>query len=463
MLRYFRINDPYRLVGVLVITVIIYLPLLLDSPSLTYPELKSMIIGEKVSLGSLPHTRVADHTGPVSMWVDSVIEFLFGRSLVARHIMGVLIIFFQSAYLGIMFIDKKVFGENTFIPSLIFSVLFLFSFDTWTLSSDLMGSGFLLLALDNLFKEIEFRVQRDETIFNLGVFISMASLCNFAFSVYLAASIVILLVYTRTSGRKYLLAIFGFLLPHLILICIYYLNGTLEKFWNYYYLANLGFNREALMSGKGLFILTLLPIIYLAVSLFMLNREARFSKYQSQLLQSVVLWTGFSFLYILLAKDQRPQNLIVFIPCFSFFFTHFLLMIRRKKFAEINLWLFLLGVVTTSYLARYGKLESINYERMFVKTENQAISNKKILVLENDLSLYAENSLATKFLNWDLSRDIFEHPEYYDNITEVYEAFRKDMPQVIVDPNHVMDAFWEKMPGLKRRYKKVSDGVYRLI
>lgn len=178
---------------------ILYLPLFISDTQVTIPELKNLVLGEKQNEGYRMYVGVVDNTAPLAAWTHEVLDTLFGRSLLIRHILAFVIIFFQSAYLGFLFIAKKVFSENTYIPSFLFSLLFFFSFDTLTLSNELLGSGFLLLALNYLFQEIEFRTERDESIFNLGLAISMASLFQFSFTVYLFGAAVILVIFTRST------------------------------------------------------------------------------------------------------------------------------------------------------------------------------------------------------------------------------------------------------------------------
>jgi hypothetical protein len=461
LLRYFRINDPYRLVGLLVLLLLLYLPLFIDMPPLTFPELKSQVIGEKLNEDQNLYTGLVDNTAPLAAWFYEMTDSLFGRSLMARHIVAFMLLFLQGAYLGIMFIIRKVFNENTYIPSLIFCLLCLFSYDTLTLSAELAGLTFLLLALNNMFKEIEFRVQRDETVFNLGLFVSIASLFSFAFVVFLLCVMAILFFFTRTTPRKFMLLIFGFFLPHLVVISISYLNGSLSQLWQYFYLANLNPAREIFVSTKTLLVLGALPLFYFIISVFMLQREARFSKYQSQLLQVMFLWVGFSLLYVFYCKDLRPQNLIVFIPALTFLFTHFFLFIRRKKYAELNIWLLLIGIVTVSYLARYSKLNAADYSALTVTPVKDPVpENKRILVLENNLTYLRRNKLATPYLNWRLSEEIFRNPGYYENLTAVYHVLKTDAPQVIIDRENLMKPFFERMPEMKKQYRRTGD-VYR--
>lgn len=463
MIRYFRINDPYRLVGLFILLLIVYIPLFIYDQELTIPELRNLLVGEKLNEDYRMYQEVVDSSAPLAAWTHEVMDTFFGRSVLVRDILAFLIIFLQSGYVGILFITKKVFSENTYIPSFLFSLLFFFSADTLSLSNELLGSGFLLLALHNLFQEIEFRNQRDESIFNVGLCISLASLFTFAFVVYLLCSIVILFLFSRSNTRKLLLLVFGFLLPHLLIISIAFLKDSTGELWRYFYLPNLSFERTGFVSTKTLLTLSALPILYFIVSMVMLNREARFSKYQSQILQAVLIWLGFSFLFVLYTKDLRPQSLIVFIPGLSFLFTHFFLLIRRKKFVQMNSWILFAGIIGIAYLGRFGKIDSIDYSRLWVKKDATDIRGKRILVLGQSIDIYYQNFLATPFLDWDLSRQIFRNPDYYEHVTKVYRAFKNDPPQIIIDREDLMKDFFERMPGIKAGYERQGDRYIRII
>lgn len=463
MIRYFRINDPYRLVGLFVLLLIIYLPLFLNDTDITIPELKSLLVGEKQNEDYAMYRELVDNTAPLAAWIHELLDTVFGRSVLARHILAFILIFLQSSYLGIMFISKKVFTENTYIPSFLFSLLFFFSYDTLALSNELLGSGFLLLALNNLFQEIEFRSQRDESIFNVGLCISLASLFAFSFTVYLFCAIAILLLFTRSTVRKFLLLIFGFLLPHLLAMSIGYLNGSATEIWQYFYLSNLAFERVAFVNVKTLLTLGAIPLTYLVISIIMLNREARFSKYQSVMLQTVLIWIGFSFLFILHTKDLRPQSLIVFIPGLAFLLTHFFLLIRRKKFVAINSWILFIGIISMAYLARFQKIKSADYSKLIVKHALGEIRNKRILILDPAIHLYNDNHLATPFLNWDLSQEIFRNPDYYQNITQVFHAFSTDPPDVVIDKENLLKDFFDRMPEVKAAYVRQGNLYTRKI
>jgi hypothetical protein len=440
-----------------------YTPLFTDSPEATLLELKSMIIGEKLNADQKMYSGVVDNTGPLASWINEIADSGFGRSLLPRHIISFLLLFIQAALWSIILISRKAFTENTYVPSFLFGILTFISYDMLAFSGELFGLTFLMFALNNLFVEIEFRVQRDEITFNLGLFIGIASLFSFGYIIFLFCVLSSLFLFTRSSPRKFLLVIFGFLLPHLLFCSISYLRDALTDVWQYFYVSNLAFARQTFVSNGTLLTLMALPVFYFVLSLFMLQREARFSKYQSQLLQVMFLWIGFSVLYLLYCKNLRPQHLIVFIPALAFLFSHFFLLIRRKRYAEINFWILIIGVLSIGYLTRYNKFSSVDYSKLVVSNLSDigVPSDKKILVLENNLAYFKNNRLATPYLNWSLAEKTFRNPQYYENVTRVYHWLRTDTPQVIIDRENLMFPFLERMPEIKKEYLR-SGNVYQL-
>ena len=124
--------------------------------------------------------------------------------------------------------------------------------------------------------------------------------------------------------------------------------------------------------------------------LIMMNRDARLSKYQTQLVQSMFFWMIFSVVQILLSKDFRPQSFITLIPSLSFFITHFLLLIRRRKFAEMHIWLLIIGIVTMSYSARYNLWNRIAYDSLLVPDSKTSFEGKRVLTLDARLQFLQE-------------------------------------------------------------------------
>jgi len=463
-LRFFRINDPYRLVGLFIIILLISLPFLIMPTGIMLSELKNMVLGEAIAEGKLMYIQVFDDTPPLASALFGFMDMLFGRSILAGHIVAILIIFFQASYFAVLLINNKAYAENTYLPALIFSLLCFFSFDLLSFSAELLASTVLLFALNQLFHEIEFKIQRDEITLKLGVYLGLTTFLVFSYWVFLLLTIFILIAMTRAGFRKIALMVFGFLLPHAVLFTLYFYWGKTGMLWQNFYASNLTFSGETLVSTKGLFMLAAVPLIYFMFSVFMMNREARFTKYQSQLMQVMFLWLLISLIQVFVARQVSPASLILFVPPLAYFISHYLLLIRRKWRAELMLWLFLVGILSVNFLSRSGKIDAVDFANLFPAEDSSltSIEGKKIMVLNSNLSLYQNNSLGGYFLNWELSEPIFRDMSKYDHVEIVSSCFKQDPPDIILDNDNLMSGVMKRIPSLALKYRKEGE-LYRRI
>lgn len=431
-----------------------FIPLLIDFPSVTFPELQTLLTGQKVREGLTLYSQLVHSAGWIAGWFNAFTSMLFGEVWWARHLVALLIAFFQACFIGIIFIEKKAFTEVTYIPSLLYGILFFFSFETFSLTPLLLGVTLLLFALRLLFNEVEFREQRDEGTYALGLLIGLASLCEFSLIVFMPASLLVMALFTRRALRKYILMLVGTLLPHMLLFAWYFVSDNLGDLWAHYYRPHFMLPAENLLSLQNLMLLAVVPIVYLFVSFLMLTREARLSKYQSQLVQVMFLWLIAGVCQILFARTRSPQNLIVLFSPICFFISHFFTLIRRRKFAEINIWIFFLGTVLSGYGFRYFAFDKY-YGGIIAKANPvQEISGKRILVLDNNTATYLGNKLATGFADWRLSAPYFASPGYYEHVIRIGEELKRDPPEVIIDPHDRMSGVLKYLPKLEENYVK---------
>lgn len=460
MLRFFRINDPYRLLAILIFLILFSLPLMVNQPELTKPELKSMVIGEALDNGQMMYAEVYDATAPVAAGTYGFLDWMMGRSITGRQIVALMLIFFQAAFFAILLINNKAYNDNTYVPGFIYGLLCFVSFDFLSITAELLGSTVLLLALNNLFREVEFRVQREGTIINVGFYIGLASVFVFTYGIFLLAAFVILVVYTRISFRKSLLLLFGFFLPHVFIAVYYFYCDALPAYWNNFYLENILHTDINLISGKSLLILGILPITYFVFSLFMMTREARFTKYQSQLFQVMFLWLVFCLIEFFLTRQLSPHSLVIVVPSLAYFFSHYLLLIRRKWIAEGMLWILVAGVISINLSAARGDISSIDYSRMFVSQKSPPVTDKAVMVLGDDLSVYRKNKLGGYFLDWRLSERTLNGVQYYDHVLKIDEMFNTFPPEVIIDERGMFASLASRIPALTSKYRRQGENLY---
>jgi hypothetical protein len=128
------------------------------------------------------------------------------------------------------------------------------------------------------------------------------------------------------------------------------------------------------------------------------------------------------------------------------------------------LWIFILGLVITSWTSSMGIISSVSYRSLFPTPSlySSLVQRKRVLVLDNDLAIYDQNSMATYFFNWPLSKDIFENPDYFENIIIIDQSFQQDPPDVIIDKKNLMKPILERIPRLLPLYKRNGDFYYKI-
>lgn len=425
-------------------------------------ELKIFVLGETLNDGKSLYTDVLTNTPPLYGWISGWFEMLFGRSQTAARVISLILIFFQLSYFTIILINSRAQNENTYLPGLIYGVLSFFSFDMLSLSRELVASTVLLFAINNLFKEVEFHKQRDEIVLNLGIYVGITSLLVFSYILFLPGVLIILAIFTRLTVRKSLLVIFGFLLPHSMLMLGYFMTGNFSALAENFYVSNLTWKDDSSMGVSAVFVLCIIPVLFLILSFLTLNREARLTKYQSQLSQIMFLWIMFSVAEIAISGSLKPHQLVTCIPPLAYFISHYILLIRRKILAELSIWVFILLIVSFLYLTRYEHLNSVNYHSLFTrKTSYDHITDKRVLLLGNDWDLYKNNKLATGFYEWKLTEQVFTNLDYFENVVMIDKAFQEDSPEVIIDEENRMATVFKRIPALQSQYSHQGNIYFR--
>ena len=63
-------------------------------------------------------------------------------------------------------------------------------------------------------------------------------------------------------------------------------------------------------------------------------------------------------------------------------------------------------------------------------------------------------------MNWNLSKDIFQEPDYFENVILIRDSFEKDKPDIIIDEKGLMEKFFVRLPDLKKHYYERSGFIY---
>lgn len=465
MLNFFRINDPYRLIAIFLILLLIRVPSLLSENLVTIPELNYMLVGEKVASGSQLYSDVWDGIAPLSALIYSVIDYLFGRSQLVYQLLAYLLICYQVFIFNRFLLTSRAYAENTYVPGLVYGLLASICYDMNTLTPFLMGMTFILLALNNIFSHIEVRAKRDEDILNIGLYIGIATIIYLPYCIFTLCSLVIFTFFTGTIGRRYAMMTFGFLLPILLSAAYFYLTDRLDDFIFSFFSPFTLIKKIWFISLQNTLIFFFAPISFFLLSFFRIAKGARLTNYQSRLTQTMFVWLLFGIIFCVLADSNSPNVYIVLVAPVAFYISHYYLARKRGIFTELSFLLFFALIVSTSVMSHYDsylKRYFDDSDYLIKEGEYIDLEKQKVLVLDDNLRPYYYSQLATPFLNWQLASEVFMNLNYYDNVTTIYNGINDDKPDIIIDPNDILIEVFDKIPQLKQQYFKSIDGHYHL-
>lgn len=467
MLTLFRINDPFRLLGVLLLLLAIRLPIIIGNFPVLLPELHWMLLGESIAEGNKLYQDVWDFSGPLAGSVYWVISELVGRSVLTLRLLSLILVFYQGAIFNWVLVQRDVFNEKTYVPALLYVVFMSLSFDFFTLSPVLMALTFLLLAVNKLFS-LSDRKASDPEIFKMGLYLGVASMLYLP-SLLFFIMIFLGLAFFRVTGARHLsLILFGFLLVISGFTIYYLFTGGMLEFYQQYLLSIITYPQSII--HVELLEMAWLAIIPGIIAFFGVSRtlsERGFVNFQLNCQRLMIVWFIPAVLSLFFTTRLAPFQLMVLVPPIVFFMTHWLLVIRKKLLAELLFVLSGIAMVFICYNSLFNyipQIKKLNYEKLILKSSPITEENQKVLVLGNALEHYQQNFLATPYLNWELGKRHFNHLDDYKNASKIHENIKNDYPSIIIDEENLATRLFEYFPILADKYKQSTsnDKVYYL-
>jgi hypothetical protein len=101
----------------------------------------------------------------------------------------------------------------------------------------------------------------------------------------------------------------------------------------------------------------------------------------------------------------------------------------------------------------------IGYDDLLVSATgwDDIVKGKKILILGDKPDAYLHAYLATPYLNWNLSKNHFNQLSSFNTISNIYQTFNQQMPEVIIDQERLVPQLFEQMPTIGSKYRKQGD------
>lgn len=455
MINFFKISQLITVIIAFLLLIVIHLPVMTNNVPLIVPELKWMLVGERMGEGFMMYKQIWSDVSPLSGLVYWMIDLLFGRSQLSYQIFALVLIILQALYFNRSLQKHQLYPEKTHLPLLLYVLCMGIFFDFFTLSPMLMSITFLLLALDGLFSHINDEASNDE-VFSIGFYIGIATLFYFPLALFAGYAFICFLLLAATNARKYFLMLFGFIFTLGLAALFFYMINGLEDLYFNSILRLLEFRKVYYVSFRDIILLASPFIALLALSAFQLfGGDTRFIHYQIRCQQALFMWAIAAGICLLVVPSIAPYQLIILVPAVVFFGTHLLLSIRKKIIADLLFISLLVAVLFINFSTAFSLYNWIDLNKLIVnETQKSEIRDKKLLIAGDNLEGYLHNKLATPYLEWALAERHFNYLEDYVNVVEVYENFTRDMPDVIIDQNGKIAELFTRIPALAQQYSK---------
>ena len=342
LIRFFKLNDPYRLLAILLFLLVTRIGAILLENPFTYVQQESETIGQFVNDGGLVIESLGPtNAGPLYALFYGLITYISQDTAIISAILSALFVFLQAFLLNTILIRLAAFNDNSYVPAIIYAVLMSTSPELMTLGPEMVSITFVLIGLNYLLTHLKYRGS-EENIISTGFTFGLAALFAKAAFFFLPFTILIYLLYSSTLNRRYFLFAFGFGMPFVLMWLYYFWNGAGADFWSGYMSQLVHIEGKGLVLHQNLLAWAALPVLMALVAAAQNFTGVGMTNNQIQI-QRTMLWMGiFGMIYYLISANGSFSEFIWIMPATTYFITLLLNSIQKPALAEgllqILLW-----------------------------------------------------------------------------------------------------------------------------
>lgn len=455
MLRFFRINDPYRLAIIFILMVIIRIAQSYFITGTSYYELKWLLLGEWLTQGYQMYGETFDYSGPIAVFIYKYLTVIFGRSAFIHYGFSTLVIIFQAGIFNQLLLKNKAYDENGYLPAFLYMILMVSVPDFMTLSPQLLSLTFILLALQNVLRRIDNQVT-DELFLNSGIYIGIATMIYLPSMVFFLVFLFALILFSSAASRRLALYLFSFLLAFSLCALYFYWRGDFWLFVDSYLVQNIIMDiKSPLGIGEVMYISGGFIVVFF-IAVYKTFVSARLTNFQQKIQQ--VIWLMFfgGVATFFISNEKALFELVFIVPVIAYFWTHYFIFIRRKIFQLIMPGLLIIGMLAFTVFS-YQQLTSP------LEIRNEESSQEGTMVLGGDIEYYQNVGINTPCFNEHLTMHAFKGLDYYGSAGSIYMLFQKANPTLVIDEMGVMHNLTQRFPKIESDYKKVGPKRYERI
>ncbi len=263
---------------------------------------------------------------------DSVTPYLPETGTLANYIIAAIIALLQAIMLNVMVSRYRLTEEITLFPGLFYLLLMGFSSAFWVVNPLSFANFFLLLAIIELIDTYK-EFSSADRIFNMGLFIGLASLCYFSYIVFLIFAWIGIGILRAIQWKERLILLFGFLGPYFLVFTYQYWHDQLDVFFQKEIIANFQLLNFTPKGDINDYITTGLISLFILIVIFSYKTYAYKKKIKIQKVIDILYWVlAVSIISLLFQTQINVQHFQMLLPILAIFVSiNFIKMSRQKS------------------------------------------------------------------------------------------------------------------------------------
>lgn len=418
-------------------------------------EFRYHLLGSKLNEGFQLYADIKDNTSPIAAVFYRIVSYL--NIPISWNIFLSSGIILLQAYIFQQTIQKHdILPKIGIIPFVLYLVSFHLSFEFFVPAPALLGLTFLLLAWREITAQ-QTRLQTNDRVFIVGIYVGIASLFFWSYTIFILWAILSLAFYTGITLRQIILTFVGYLFVFLITASVFLYNGTLNLMIQLLFKSSLQFQTPLIRDWQQIFIVFSPAILFGIIGLWSVSRSNKIRAHAQKVFQSNLIFLIISILSMFTLPGLSRVNLIFFLPALVLFGLNSFFLFKKFWQKELIFWILILGT--------FGSLSIQSDSNQIDRLKNSRLNlrNEHLMVLGPQMEEYQNNKMVGPFLNWELSKYLFEGINEYKNVIILSDFIKKDPPNYIYDPEGKFQLLTTFLPKLKQQYQKVDAHLYKKL
>jgi len=280
---------------------------------------------------------------------DTLAAYLPTTGTLANSLLAAFLALIQAIMLNVMTSRYRLTEEITLLPGLFYLLFMGFSGSFYAVNPLLIANFFLLFAIIELVETYKEYSSADR-IFNIGLFIGVASLCYFSYIVFLVFAWIGIGILRAIRWKERLILLFGFLSPYFLVFTYQFWNDNLSLFIAQEIENNLHLFSYAPYQGYTDLITLGLVLSMLVIAVFSYKLYTYKKKIKIQKIIDLLYWVlAASALSILFQSQINVQHFQMLLPILAIFVSINFVNMSRQWSEMLHMLLFA-GILIWHYL-----------------------------------------------------------------------------------------------------------------